>query len=172
MREWCSEGGQVYKRDEGEGGKWRSDLPLPLRQSRSPQIQLLCGAGQDSFVCGESSISWPMFRMRSLVGLLTFSGVLGCSAAGEDSKDVLQCCMLKQLAIHCTPPQCYPTLGGQGGQPPCSPPSQTLLEHIQQWRQVGNNGNGDACKAMIDSADNGCFGDVHYNEQDAILACQ
>jgi hypothetical protein len=110
-----------------------------------------------------------MFRMLSLVGLVTFVGLLGCSAAGDEDKEVLQCCMLKQLANHCTPPKCYPTLPGE---PPCSTPSQTQLERIQQWRQVGNNGNGEACKALIDSADNGCFGGPDYNEQDAIVACQ
>jgi hypothetical protein len=110
-----------------------------------------------------------MFRMWSLLGLVIIVGLLGCSAAGDDDKEVLQCCMLKQLANHCTPPKCYPTLGDE---PSCSPPSQTLLDRIQQWRLVGTKGNGDACKALIDSADNGCFGDVDYGEQDAIVACQ
>ena len=109
-----------------------------------------------------------MLAMVRLVSLATAVGLLGCSAAGDEEKEVLQCCMLKQLAKHCTPQECGPTLGGAT----CSAPSQSLLNRIQQWKQVGNNGNGDACKALIDSADNGCFGDVDYGEQDAIVACQ
>jgi len=109
-----------------------------------------------------------MFRMLSLLSLVAFVGVVGCSASGDEGQEVLECCMLKQLANHCTPPKCYPNLSGT----PCSAPSQTLLDHIQQWRQVGNNGDGDACKAMIDSADNGCFGDIDYGERDAIVDCQ
>jgi hypothetical protein len=108
-----------------------------------------------------------MIRTLRTVGLVALAGLFGCSASGDEKQDeVLQCCMLKQLASHCTPATCYPTLGGT-----CSAPSQSLLDRIEQWRRVGNTGDGDACKALIDSADNGCFGDIDYGERDAIVAC-
>jgi hypothetical protein len=109
--------------------------------------------------------------MLRLAGLVTLVGVFcgAATACSDEDKEVLQCCMLKRLAVQCTPTcQQIPITGA----PPCPAPSQSLLEDIQQWRQVGNNGNGDACKALIDSANNGCSGSIDYDEQDAIVDCQ
>jgi len=96
--------------------------------------------------------------MGRLVVVGTFLGfvsmALGC---GDDAEqESVECCMLKQLASRCESPNS----------------TASLMESVREWRDVGNSGNAAACKAMIESKDNGCSGPtLDYDEQDAIVDC-
>jgi len=88
-----------------------------------------------------------------VAGLVSLS-VSACSAGADEVP--LECCMLKQLAAHCTTPSSTPA----------------LQKAVMQWQSVGQSGNKDACKQMIDSMDNSCAGDfANYDESDAIVDC-
>jgi hypothetical protein len=69
----------------------------------------------------------------------------------------LYCCMLRQLADHCT--SSYDT--------------SSLSQAVSNWRDVGNSGNAEACKALVDGQELGCYGNVSadFTESDAIALC-
>lgn len=95
-------------------------------------------------------------RVLAVGVFLGFGSVaLGCGDDAE-AEEAVECCMLKQLASRCNSPNS--TAG--------------LMESVREWRDVGNSGNASACKAMIESKDNGCSGPtLNYDEQDAIVDC-
>jgi hypothetical protein len=95
-------------------------------------------------------------RGVALGGLLLLGGVLsGCGDEAEE-EEAVECCMLKRLAERCDSPNS----------------TESLRKSVQQWRDVGSSGKADACKALIESKDNGCSGlSLDYDEQDAIVDC-
>jgi hypothetical protein len=97
--------------------------------------------------------------VRVLVAVVSLFAALpmsGCGTDDDEEEEAVECCMLKQLASHCT----------------SSNSSEGLQEAVRDWRQVGESGDGDACKAMINSEDNGCSGPtLDYDEQDAVVDC-
>ena len=94
--------------------------------------------------------------MVAAVALFAALPLSGCGADDEAGEEVVECCMLKQLASHCNTPNS----------------SEGLQEAVRDWRQVGESGDGDSCKAMINSEDNGCSGPtLDYDEQDAVVDC-
>lgn len=100
-------------------------------------------------------------RVAIMGALLGFGSIaLGCgddaNGGDDDVQEAVECCMLRQLASHCSSPNS----------------TSGLMESVRQWREVGNSGNASACKAMINSEDNGCTGlTLQYDEQDAIVDC-
>ncbi len=101
----------------------------------------------------QKSVRAAVLAVACLLGALPLNGCSGDDEAG----DVIECCMLQQLASHCT----------------SSNSSASLQEAVRDWRDVGNSGDGDACKAMINSEDNGCSGPaLDYDERDAIVDCK
>jgi hypothetical protein len=97
---------------------------------------------------------------RGLAVVALTVAAVGLPACGDDGADgggeAVECCMLKQLATRCNSPNS----------------TDGLKEAVRQWRQVGESGKADACKALIDSTDNGCNGaTLNYDEQDAIVDC-
>jgi hypothetical protein len=97
-----------------------------------------------------------MKAVVAVVCLLGIQPLTGCSGDDDSEEEVVECCMLVQLASHC---DSYNA-------------SEGLKEAVRDWRDVGNSGDGDACKAMINSEDNGCSGPtLDYDERDAIVDC-
>jgi hypothetical protein len=92
-------------------------------------------------------------------------------ACWSDEEEVVECCMLKQLASHCTPPKCVRI--PLPGSPDCPRPDVSLEQRVADWQKVGESGDADSCRAMINSSDNGCStSEGYYREADAVVDCQ
>jgi hypothetical protein len=95
--------------------------------------------------------------MGGLLLVVSFGLVVGGCSGGDDAADPVECCMLKKIADHCD----------------TSNSTTSLQEHVQKWRSVGESGNAEACKSMIDNDDNGCSGpSLSYDESDAVVDCK
>jgi len=107
--------------------------------------------------------------MTMKYGLVVLLGVLLAACGSDDQcgnytpptttttpSDPLQCCMLRDIALHCS-------TGNS---------TQSLLQSAAMWRQVGEGKNAEACKQLIDSQDIGCFGpNGDYGETNALVVC-
>jgi hypothetical protein len=105
-----------------------------------------------------------MNRSPRLCTLTLFALVFastGCSGGGGDggtAEEAIECCMLRQLASECSNPSANP--------------SSSLLQATQDWREVGNSGNDDACTRMVDDSTLGCTSSTFtYGEGDALVDC-
>src|SRR5688572_12459967 len=90
---------------------------------------------------------------------VALGALMGCSddGTGGEDQEAIECCMLRQLASHCDSPNATPG----------------LMQSVRDWRSVGDRGDSDACRAMINSENNGCSGTtLRYDEQDAVVDCQ
>ena len=84
-----------------------------------------------------------------LLGLwVSFGLLVGC---GESTEDNFKCCMLRQLASHCSG-----------------------TSEATAWSTVGNGDTVEACETFIDGHELGCFNQTtgtEYSEENAIVDC-
>ena len=86
------------------------------------------------------------FRWVRLGFALGFVASLGLSVGcGESTEDNFKCCMLRQLASHCSD-----------------------ISDATAWETVGNGDTVEACEEFIDGHELGCS---NYTEQNAIVDC-